>query len=113
MEKYKDPSAPIEERISDLMSRMTVEEMIMQTDQYFSNDFTELDASGDVTYVDMKQLDSLLHGCSAGSIQPCHGSDPRSQVRTRRGILWRRYFSVRRICTGNGHRDAERQSGGF
>ena len=70
MEKYKDPSAPIEERISDLMSRMTVEEMIMQTDQYFSNDFTELDASGDVTYVDMEQLDSLLHGCSAGSIQP-------------------------------------------
>ncbi len=26
MEKYKDSSAPIEERISDLMSRMTVDE---------------------------------------------------------------------------------------
>ena len=33
MDKYKDASLPIEERVADLLSRMTLEEKIMQTDQ--------------------------------------------------------------------------------
>ena len=59
----------IEARVNDLLDRMTLEEMILQTDQYFSNDFTERDEKGYVQQIDMKKLDSLLRGNSVGSIQ--------------------------------------------
>ena len=35
MYPYQNPDLSTEERISDLMSRMTLEEKILQTDQYF------------------------------------------------------------------------------
>ncbi|MCR4621983.1 MAG: glycoside hydrolase family 3 C-terminal domain-containing protein [Clostridiales bacterium] len=59
----------IESRIDELMSRMTLEEIIMQTDQYFSHDFTRRDEQGRVEAVDIAELDSLLRGMSCGSIQ--------------------------------------------
>ena len=31
---YKDPKAPIEKRVNDLLSRMTLEEKVMQLNQY-------------------------------------------------------------------------------
>lgn len=70
MEKYKNSELPLEERLSDLLSKMTLEEMIMQTDQYYSHDFTTLDEAGDAIELDMKHLDELLGGKSTGSIQP-------------------------------------------
>ena len=36
---YKDPKLPVEERLDDLISRMTLDELIMQIDQYNSNEF--------------------------------------------------------------------------
>ena len=59
----------IEARIDELMSRMTLEEIILQTDQYYSHDFTQRDERGRVETVDMEKLDSLLRGMSCGSIQ--------------------------------------------
>lgn len=69
MEKYRNSGLDIEERITDLLDRMTAEEMILQTDQYFSFDFTKRDAGGRVVDVDMEKLDEMLHGNSVGSIQ--------------------------------------------
>ena len=43
MYPYQNPDLSTEERISDLMSRMTLEEKILQTDQYYSGDFTTQD----------------------------------------------------------------------
>ena len=37
------------------MSRMTLEEKILQTDQYYSGDFTTQDENGKVTAVDMQR----------------------------------------------------------
>lgn len=34
MEKYRNREAALEERLDDLMSRMTLEEKILQTDQF-------------------------------------------------------------------------------
>ena len=68
MEKYRNSGLDIEERITDLLDRMTAEEMILQTDQYFSFDFTKRDAGGRVVDVDMEKLDEMLHGNSVGSI---------------------------------------------
>ncbi len=31
---YRDAALPLEERLDDLISRMTLEELILQTDQY-------------------------------------------------------------------------------
>ena len=49
MYPYQNPDLSTEERISDLMSRMTLEEKILQTDQYYSGDFTTQDENGKVT----------------------------------------------------------------
>ena len=46
MYPYQNPDLSTEERISDLMSRMTLEEKILQTDQYYSGDFTTQDENG-------------------------------------------------------------------
>lgn len=70
MEKYKDPTQDVEARVADLLDRMTLEEMIMQTDQYDCHDFTSRDRSGDAETVDMDELRRVLGGNSAGSIQP-------------------------------------------
>ena len=69
MNDYRDPGLNVDARVSDLLDRMTLEEMIMQTDQYFTNDFISFDPAGDETRVDMDRLDALLKGQSCGSIQ--------------------------------------------
>lgn len=66
---YQDPNLPVEQRIDDLLSRMTLREKILQTDQYYSGDFTTQDENGLVTHLDMDRLDTLLGGYSAGSLQ--------------------------------------------
>lgn len=38
---YQNPQLPIEDRLDDLISRMTLEELIMQTDQFGPGDATE------------------------------------------------------------------------
>lgn len=70
MKLYQDPCADVEARVEDLLGRMTLEEMILQTDQYFSHDFTRRNADGDAVSVDIEELARLLGGHSAGSIQP-------------------------------------------
>ena len=66
---YQNPDLPVEERLDDLLSRMTTEEKIMQTDQYFSGDFTTQDENGKVTAVDMQRFDALMQHNSVGSVQ--------------------------------------------
>ena len=59
-------------RVEELLNRMTLEEMILQTDQYYSNDFTvreTKDGAESTVSLDMDKVDSLLKGKSAGSIQ--------------------------------------------
>lgn len=69
MHPYQNPALPTEQRLDDLLSRMTVEEKVMQTDQYFSHDFTQRDENEAVTAVDMERLRELLRGYSVGSLQ--------------------------------------------
>lgn len=65
---YKNPDLDIEKRLDDLISRMTLEELICQTDQYSSNG---LIANGEV---DEKKLPEMFRGMSVGSVQvrPMH-----------------------------------------
>ena len=66
---YQDPTLPVEQRLDDLLARMTTEEKILQTDQYFSGDFTTQDENGKVTALDMHRFAELMHGNSVGSVQ--------------------------------------------
>lgn len=66
---YQNPDLPVEERLDDLLSRMTTEEKIMQTDQYYSGDFTTQDENGKVIAMDMQRFVELMHGNSVGSVQ--------------------------------------------
>ncbi|MBR4538950.1 MAG: glycoside hydrolase family 3 C-terminal domain-containing protein [Clostridia bacterium] len=65
----KTRNQAIDARVDALLEQMTLKEMIMQTDQYFSHDFTRRNELGDVTAVDMEKLDRLLRGFCPGSIQ--------------------------------------------
>lgn len=52
MERYRDAGLPIEERVKDLLSRMTLLEKIKQTDQYFTFDFTKKTPEGRVEEIE-------------------------------------------------------------
>ena len=56
MEKYKDKSLPVKERIDDLISRMTVEEKARQIDQYSSSDFCCVDKDTGELKADYEKL---------------------------------------------------------
>lgn len=70
MKIYQDPHADMEARVEDLLGRMTLEEMIMQTDQYFSHDFTRRDADGDAVCVDMEELAGSSTGTARAASSP-------------------------------------------
>ena len=56
-EKYKDPSFPVKERVENLLSQMTLEEKVAQTECYwrkFKNDM--LDVKGDFSPEKAKSL---------------------------------------------------------
>lgn len=70
MEKYRNASLPIEERVEDLLSRMTLEEKIMQTDQYsIIGDYTKRNAHGRVEEFRWEEFEKALKGRSVGSVQ--------------------------------------------
>ena len=64
---YQNPQLDIEQRLDDLISRMTLEELIMQTDQYTGGDV----CVGDDEHRKFapEKMEQVFHGCSAGSIQ--------------------------------------------
>lgn len=71
MELYKNPARSIGERVSDLLSRMTLEEKILQTDQFSLQDFAEKTAEGWTLL-----RDALARvGGSVGSVQ-LRGASP-------------------------------------
>jgi beta-glucosidase len=47
--KYKDPTLPVEERVNDLIARMTLEEKVAQLGSYWSGDTTLFDKDGNFT----------------------------------------------------------------
>ena len=66
-EKYKDPSFPVKERVENLLSQMTLEEKVAQTECYwrkFKNDM--LDAKGDFNPEKAKSL--LSEGNGIGQV---------------------------------------------
>lgn len=59
---YKDTNRPVEERVADLLSRMTLEEKVAQMQDLKFNQFS-VDGK-----VDIARMDSVLQGMSYGSI---------------------------------------------
>lgn len=67
---YQDPKLDIETRLDDLIARMTLPELIAQTDQYSADGFVRRDANGDAVAVETEKLDAVFGGMSVGSVQP-------------------------------------------
>ena len=65
-------TARVDQKVEALLDQMTLEEMILQTDQYGSSDFTARERRNGDDYavsLDMEKVDSLFRGNSVGSIQ--------------------------------------------
>ena len=67
---YQNPNLPIEARLDDLIARMTLEELIAQTDQYSADGFVRRDANGNALAVETEKLEAVFGGLSVGSVQP-------------------------------------------
>ncbi len=66
---YQNPEEALENRVNDLLSRMTLEEKIMQTDQYYVYDFTDSEPGTEVKELDFEKVEQLTKGMSVGSVQ--------------------------------------------
>ena len=75
---YQNPNLPIEARLDDLIARMTLEELIAQTDQYSADGFVHRDADGDATRVETEKLEAVFgghpHQSKIGSEEPIFDS---------------------------------------
>lgn len=60
---YKNPELAIEERVSDLLSRMTLEEKIREMDMYSSHDLIE---NGRLS---VEKAEAVLNGMNIGSVR--------------------------------------------
>lgn len=67
---YQNPQLDIEARLDDLMGRMTLEELICQTDQYSADGFTSRGPMGEALEIREDQLEAVFQGNSVGSVQP-------------------------------------------
>ncbi len=66
---YQDKNLSIEERLDDLLSRMTLEEKLAQTDQYSVHEFVTRDEKHHPVGVDEEALKRVCGDMSLGSIQ--------------------------------------------
>ena len=56
---YQDPNLDMEQRLDDLISRMTLEELILQTDQFNCEPFAVLTEDGWRTdHIDEEKMDA-------------------------------------------------------
>ncbi len=74
---YENAKLSIEERLEDLIRRMTLEELILQTDQYSS------DAIITESRMDEQKTEDLFRGSSVGSVQ-VRGLEPEQMNRLQR-----------------------------
>lgn len=66
---YQNPQLDIEARLDDLISRMTLQEMALQTDIYSCDDFMRRDEKGMYTLLPEK-LEPFFRGMSVGAMGP-------------------------------------------
>jgi len=81
MPKYKDASFSIEERLEDLLSRMTLEEKVAQLQGYFLRDSVSVDSEGNL--IGIKDTTEIDHGAGTFSARGFWRvfRSPREQVR--------------------------------
>ena len=65
---YQNPQLDVEQRLDDLISRMTLDELIMQTDQFGPGDATE--GYRDNYTLALEKAKENFHGMSVGAIGP-------------------------------------------
>ena len=68
-EPFRDSSLPVDERVKDLLSRMTLDEKIKQTDQFYTFNFGKKDETEHITELDREEMKRSMGGMSVGSIQ--------------------------------------------
>jgi len=73
---YKNSSLPVEERVQDLLSRLTTEEKIKQLDMYRGWDISPMGQSHEATVYDTAMISKTLGNYSIGSIHDFYPAYP-------------------------------------
>lgn len=72
---YRDKSMPVEERVADLLSRMTIDEKIAQLDMYWGKEVANMEKHDAVSYSEEK-VSAMLGQTGVGSIHDFYPIDP-------------------------------------
>ena len=71
---YKDKNLPVEQRIQDLVKRMTMEEKVRQIDQYAGDEFFQKQPGCELVSIDWEKAKQTIGDAGIGSVQSRNSS---------------------------------------
>ena len=73
---YKNPSLPVEQRISDLISRMTLVEKIRQLDMYRGSEIADIDEYSHQSALSTTKMEKVIQSAGIGSVRNLYPTSP-------------------------------------
>lgn len=73
---YNNPSLPIEQRVSDLISRMTLVEKIRQLDMYRGEEIADIDEHNYKSALSTTKMEKVINSVGVGSIRNLYPNNP-------------------------------------
>ncbi len=100
---YKNGSLPVEERVKDLLSRMTTVEKIKQLDMYRGWDISPMGQSHEATIYDSNLIAKTLGNYSVGSIHDFYPANASLSNKVQKYVITHSCNGANRTSAPEGH----------